>query len=155
MLVSSNLITLIWVPLKLVILWCWALCCTRFITCSSSARRSLARGLTLPQTQRQIRWGKALISGPLYYYYFLDSYVTIDGINTAVLTDSTLVQAARDHFGCQTMTYVRLENQGTSGNVGNHWERKIFGNEVKFQFTESNNLISDFQQIVHDRTNVK
>ena len=56
--------------------------------------------------------------------------MTIDGVSTTVFNDTVIVQAAKDYFGCDTLSYVRLENQGGSGNKGSHWERRLFGNEV-------------------------
>ncbi len=40
------------------------------------------------------------------------------------------MQAAKDHFGCSTLTGMLLENQGAGGSLGSHWERTIFNNEI-------------------------
>lgn len=46
------------------------------------------------------------------------------------LKGDTLVQTARDHFGCQELTQVPMEDEGTTGNKGNHFEARIFGNDL-------------------------
>ena len=37
---------------------------------------------------------------------------------------------ARQHFGCSTLQYLFLENDGGSGTASGHWEKKFFGNEL-------------------------
>ena len=41
-----------------------------------------------------------------------------------------VVEKAREHFGCPTLSGVLLENQGDAGTSGSHWEKRILGNEV-------------------------
>jgi len=55
--------------------------------------------------------------------------MTIDGISTYVFTHPKIVAAAQAYFSGSSLTDVRIENQGTSGSAGSHWERKWFGNE--------------------------
>jgi hypothetical protein len=47
---------------------------------------------------------------------------------TKVITP-TVVQVAREHFGCQDLDGVELEDGGSSGTAGSHWEKRILQNE--------------------------
>ena len=40
-----------------------------------------------------------------------------------------VVEKAREHFNCNTLDGVELENQGSSGTAGSHWEKRLFDNE--------------------------
>ncbi len=40
------------------------------------------------------------------------------------------MQAARDHYGCDDLEGMLLENQGSDGSLGSHWERTILNNEI-------------------------
>jgi hypothetical protein len=39
------------------------------------------------------------------------------------------LERARAHFGCPTLKYVELEDGGSSGTAGSHWEKRLFNNE--------------------------
>ncbi len=41
-----------------------------------------------------------------------------------------VVEYARQYFGCPNITGVELENEGSFGTAGSHWERRILGDEV-------------------------
>ena len=41
-----------------------------------------------------------------------------------------LVNVAKEHFECSTLTQLPLENEGSDGSKGNHFEATVFGNEV-------------------------
>ena len=45
---------------------------------------------------------------------------------------------ARNHFNCPSLTGVPLENEGTSGSLGSHWEKDIFYNEYMTSSVTSN-----------------
>jgi len=34
------------------------------------------------------------------------------------------------HFGCDEVTGIPIEDEGTAGSVGSHWEITAMGNEV-------------------------
>ena len=40
----------------------------------------------------------------------------------------------RNYFNCPTLDGGYLENQGSPGSIGSHFERRIFMNEVIFSF---------------------
>ena len=46
------------------------------------------------------------------------------------LTTPKLVQTAKSHFNCATITGVYLENNGTKGSTGSHFEKLHYGNEI-------------------------
>ena len=46
------------------------------------------------------------------------------------LVTPKLVAAAREHFGCSTISGVYLENEGDSGSAGAHFEKVHYGNEL-------------------------
>ena len=47
-----------------------------------------------------------------------------------VLTLDPLTKRLRDYFACPTLEGAYLEQQGNSGSVSAHFERRIFMNEV-------------------------
>jgi leishmanolysin len=50
--------------------------------------------------------------------------LSVDLIVTPLVT-----QAVREHFGCPTLAGAQIENQGSSGTRGSHWEKRLFQNE--------------------------
>ena len=46
------------------------------------------------------------------------------------LRGPNLLQTARDHFGCQQLPGVPLEDDGGAGSKGGHFERLVFGDET-------------------------
>lgn len=49
-------------------------------------------------------------------------------MNTIIL--SQVLEKAREYYQCPTLDGLDLENQGTSGTTGSHWERRAVFNEV-------------------------
>ena len=41
-----------------------------------------------------------------------------------------VVKEVRDHFGCDELLGAELEGAGSPGAIGNHWDLRVFGNEV-------------------------
>ncbi|CCW61212.1 unnamed protein product [Phytomonas sp. EM1] len=48
----------------------------------------------------------------------------------SVITSSRVVQAARAHYGCSTMTHMELEDTGGSVSVGSHWKMRNAKDEL-------------------------
>ena len=46
------------------------------------------------------------------------------------LTTPKLLEFAKSFYQCDTVKYVPLENDGSSGSAGAHFERTFFFNEV-------------------------
>jgi hypothetical protein len=61
-----------------------------------------------------------------YFQQYTDS--TLGGTRWKFKSDK-IVEKARTHFGCTTLDGVEVENQGSSGSWGSHWEKRIIGNE--------------------------
>lgn len=51
-------------------------------------------------------------------------------LTTFKLVTPKLVALAKEHFGCDDIDGIPLENEGSSGSVGSHFEKSHFGNEV-------------------------
>lgn len=37
---------------------------------------------------------------------------------------------AKKHYGCESATGIALEDEGTSGTIGSHWDRALVGHEM-------------------------
>jgi len=68
----------------------------------------------------------------LFMIKILISYRTkeINGVSTDILTIEPLRTRLRNYFSCPTLDGGYLENQGSPGSIGSHFERRIFLNEV-------------------------
>lgn len=53
-----------------------------------------------------------------------------------MLTLGPLTEKLQDYFKCSTLKGAYLEQQGDSGNIGSHFERRIFMNDVIFYLNE-------------------
>ena len=42
-----------------------------------------------------------------------------------------VVREVRDHFGCEELQGAELEGEGSVTAIGNHWDLRVFGNEVR------------------------
>jgi len=56
------------------------------------------------------------------------------GYTATVLSLDPLNERLRNHFNCSSVEGAYLENQGGSGSAGSHFERRIFYNEVIWEF---------------------
>jgi len=54
---------------------------------------------------------------------------TINGQSVTYLDVAPLTQTLQTYFGCTTLVGAYMEQQGGSGSVGSHFERRVFGNE--------------------------
>jgi len=79
---------------------------------------------------------------PSYFFSYTD---TVLGGTRWKLNTTNVLAKAQAHFGCSTLDGVEMENQGTSGNWGSHWEKRIFGNE--FITATANEIDSIVSQI--------
>ena len=48
-------------------------------------------------------------------------------LSETIVCLSVLQEEAQAHFGCPTLSGVELENQGGSGTMLSHWEKRILG----------------------------
>lgn len=68
---------------------------------------------------------------------------TINGVERLVIKTPKVVQAAKRHFGCDSITGVELENQGGEGTVGNHWEMRTMLGDFMIGESYEEVVISD------------
>jgi len=68
---------------------------------------------------------------------------TLGGVTTSVINAEPLTSRLRQHFGCSTLKGAYMENSGSSGTAGSHFERRQFAFEgmtsgliVQMQFSE-------------------
>lgn len=88
------------------------------------------------------------------YRYFKDSNgVTFNPLGSKTLANGQTVQyinaeplttRVRNYFGCQTIEGAFLENEGSSGSAGSHFERRIFFNEFMTASSITDSVISEF-----------
>jgi len=57
------------------------------------------------------------------------SSATLDGASAVVLVAEPLTTKLRNHFGCSTLKGAYMENSGSSGTAGSHFERRQFAHE--------------------------
>eukprot|EP01060_Flectonema_neradi_P003059 TRINITY_DN1191_c0_g2_i2.p2 TRINITY_DN1191_c0_g2~~TRINITY_DN1191_c0_g2_i2.p2 ORF type:complete len:358 (+),score=59.48 TRINITY_DN1191_c0_g2_i2:48-1121(+) len=50
--------------------------------------------------------------------------------STGRIASPKVLEKARAHFGCDTLDGLLLENQGGSGTLGSHWEKRVMGYEM-------------------------
>ena len=68
---------------------------------------------------------------------------TINGVNRKLLTTPEVVKRAQNHFGCDNITGVELENQGGLGSVGSHWEARLMLGDYMISTDYDETVISD------------
>lgn len=55
---------------------------------------------------------------------------TLDGVTTSVINAEPLTSRLRAHFGCSSLKGAYMENTGSSGTAGSHFERRQFAYEA-------------------------
>ena len=88
-----------------------------------------------------------LVFMPGLFSYFPDQpaykQITWNGIQKLVMVTPKVVEAARKHFGCDSLVGVELEDQGGQGSVGAHWESRIMLGEYMVSSDIQEMAISD------------
>jgi hypothetical protein len=69
---------------------------------------------------------------------------TANGTKLYKFVTPGLVQYARNYFGCNSLDGVALEDEGKSGSLNSHFEKKFLGNEIMTGQYSSNQIISNF-----------
>jgi len=78
---------------------------------------------------------------PSYFWSYTDSVL---GGTRWKFNSTSILTKAKAHFGCSDLDGVEVENQGSGGNWGSHWEKRIIGNEyMAAQTSEINSIVSD------------
>jgi len=74
----------------------------------------------------------------------------INGINRTLLQTPKVLEYARGHFGCPSLTGVELENQGGSGSSGSHWEARIMLGDYMISTDYPELVVSDITLAVFE-----
>jgi len=69
--------------------------------------------------------------------------VSIAGKTTELMITPRVVDFVRAHFGCPTLDGAELEDGGTSGTAGSHWEKRTFFNEFMTGSSSSDPVFSE------------
>jgi len=77
---------------------------------------------------------------------------TLDGMTTSVINAEPLTNRLRKHFGCSTLKGAYMENTGSSGTAGSHFERRQFAYEAMTSGLITQMQISEFSLAVLEST---
>lgn len=73
----------------------------------------------------------SFVFSPNYFDNFLlEKKPVIVKDNKSWVVAPSVVKVGQTHFGCPSLSKLPLEDEGGSGTMGAHWERKAFGNEL-------------------------
>jgi proprotein convertase subtilisin/kexin type 5 len=72
--------------------------------------------------------------------YFVDE----KGPHPHLLRSPLLLAYAKEHFNCNSLKGVPIEDEGTAGSLGSHWEKTIFGNELMVAIRSARRAVSRF-----------
>ena len=76
-----------------------------------------------------------------FLFQLLNLVKTVDSISYII--SPKVVEKARQHFNCKSLTGVPLENQGAKGSVGSHWEARYMLGDYMISTDYIDNVISD------------
>lgn len=57
-------------------------------------------------------------------------FLARDNDGKIYLQGDIIVQKGKEHYGCGSLTRLPMEDEGSTGNIGNHFESRVFGNEL-------------------------
>ena len=63
--------------------------------------------------------------------------------NYIYLNSPKMLERAKIHFGCENLKGLRLENQGTKGTIGSHWDARFMQGELMIGEDYSEIVLSD------------
>ena len=66
-----------------------------------------------------------------------------DGSFVSFVNSPKVLTTARQHFNCKTLNGVPLENQGSTGSAGSHWEARYMLGDYMISSDYCDNVISD------------
>lgn len=74
----------------------------------------------------------ALVFNPDYFKLYPKKYTTsqYNTGSTPWVAFPNVLKFAQDHYTCNTIDKVYLEDDGSSGSKGAHWERTLFYNDI-------------------------
>ena len=80
------------------------------------------------------------------FQYFPGEITTkkiINGVERTLINSTNVVKLARQHYGCNTLEGVEVEDQGGSGSAGSHWEARTMLGDYMISTDYDENVISD------------
>ena len=89
------------------------------------------------------------------FQYFIDITnptieETVNGATRKLLATPKVLEYARGHFGCPSLTGVELENQGGDGSAGSHWEARIMLGDYMISTDYPELVVSDITLAVFE-----
>lgn len=81
--------------------------------------------------------------GSQYQYQEVVKDVTINDKSTKIIITPKVIEAAKKHFGCNSLEGVELEDQGGVGTAGSHWEQRIMHGDFMISESLTENVISE------------
>jgi len=77
---------------------------------------------------------------------------TLDGATATVINAEPLTSRLRAHFGCSSLKGAYMENSGSSGTAGSHFERRQFAYEIMTSGLISQMATSEFTLAILEST---
>ena len=74
----------------------------------------------------------------------------VNGATRTLLATPKVLEYARGHFGCPSLTGVELENQGGKGSAGSHWEARIMLGDYMISTDYPELVVSDITLAVFE-----
>ncbi len=93
-----------------------------------TSKSSLYLGQTLPPNFNYPKQVETQVTGSVTAKATGLKNAPIEKVVTFIRSPKVL-ERARAHFGCPTLEFVELEDAGSSGTAGSHWEKRLFNNE--------------------------
>ena len=69
--------------------------------------------------------------------------ITLNGVSYYTIGSEKVLEKAKVHFDCDSLTGVLLENQGSSGSANSHWEARIMLGDYMISTNYIENVVSD------------
>lgn len=67
----------------------------------------------------------------------------VNGVERKLINSTAVLKMARQHFGCDSLSGLELEDQGGVGSVGSHWESRIMLGDYMISTDYDETVISD------------
>ena len=84
-----------------------------------------------------------VFSPELFDYLGMMTTKIFDGSFVSFVNSPKVLTVARQHYNCTTLNGVPLENQGSTGSAGSHWEARYMLGEYMISSDYFDNVISD------------
>lgn len=80
-------------------------------------------------------------------------YVKHDNVSSPMIVSPAAVEFAKTYFDCPSLEGLPLENEGSDGSVGSHFEKTVFGNELMTAKITGRPVLSPFALKVLEDSN--